>query len=318
MKRSTSRRCLRWVEALVAIAMLVVIAASCYMLHYALAPLRRTADEAYSRLAERAPEVMPWVEQAKGLLRDTVIDYDGERLHAIYLPADTPTTRTAVLVHGYKDCAISMLHIGWLYHQRLGFNILLPDLSAHGESEGDHIGMGWHERHEVERWVEVATSLWHADSVPPRVVLHGISMGAATVMAASGDSLPESVRCIVEDCGYTSAWDEFAGQMHEQFGLSEFPLMYTTSALCRLRYDWSFGEASPLQQVARCQLPMLFIHGGNDTFVPTEMVHSLYAAKPEPKQLWIAPGSAHARSFTDHPQDYERVLRAFLDKHFYN
>ena len=317
MKKSTKRRYFRWIECLVALVMLVVIAASCYMLHYALSPLHRSANEAYERLAERAPQVEPWLQQVRGQLRDTTIDFEGEPLHAIYLPADTPTTNTAVLVHGYKDCAISMLHIGWLYQHRLGFNILLPDLSAHGQSTGDHIGMGWNERHEVEKWIDVATSMWPGDSVPPRVVLHGISMGAATVMSTAGDSLPPCVKAVVEDCGYTSVWDEFSGQMHEQFGLSEFPILYTSSALCRLRYGWSFGEASPLKQVARCHLPMLFIHGGNDTFVPTEMVHRLYAAKPEPKQLWVAPGSEHARAFTDHAEDYERVLRQFLNTYFY-
>lgn len=317
MKKTAKRRYFRWIECLVALAMLAVIAASCYMLHYALSPLHRSASEAYERLAERAPQVEPWLQQVRGQLRDTTIDFQGEPLHAIYLPADTTTANSAVLVHGYKDCAISMLHIGWLYQHQLGFNILLPDLSAHGQSTGDHIGMGWDERHEVEKWIDVATTMWPGDSVPPRVVLHGISMGAATVMSASGDSLPASVKVIVEDCGYTSVWDEFSGQMREQFGLSEFPILYTSSALCRLRYGWSFGEASPLKQVARCRLPMLFIHGGNDTFVPTEMVHRLYAAKPEPKQLWVAPGSEHARAFTDHAEEYERVLRQFLNTYFY-
>ena len=266
MKKSTKRRYFRWIECLVALVMLVVIAASCYMLHYALSPLHRSANEAYERLAERAPQVEPWLQQVRGQLR---------------------------------------------------FNILLPDLSAHGQSTGDHIGMGWNERYEVEKWIDVATSMWPGDSVPPRVVLHGISMGAATVMTTAGDSLPPCVKAVVEDCGYTSVWDEFSGQMREQFGLSEFPILYTSSALCRLRYGWSFGEASPLKQVARCHLPMLFIHGGNDTFVPTEMVHRLYAAKPEPKQLWVAPGSEHARAFTDHAEDYERVLRQFLNTYFY-
>lgn len=66
--------------------------------------------------------------------------------------------------------------------------------------------------------------------------------------------------------------------------------MYTTSALCKLMYGWSFGEASALKQVAKCHKPMLFIHGSKDTFVPTDMVYPLYEAKPQPKQLWIARG----------------------------
>ncbi|MBR6284975.1 MAG: alpha/beta hydrolase [Muribaculaceae bacterium] len=307
----------RWGGALVVLVMLLVIAASCYMLHYALAPLQRSASEAYARLIDRTPQMQPWLQQEKGNLRDTTIIFEGKQLHAIYLPADTPTTCSAVLVHGYKDCSISMLHIGWLYHEHLGLNILLPDLSAHGQSDGDHIGMGWQERRQVAQWAGVAADMWRNDSVPSRVVLHGVSMGAATVMDAAGDSLPTAVKAVIEDCGYTSAWDEFAGQMQEQFGLHEMPLLYTTSALCRVRYGWSFGQASPITQVAKCHLPMLFIHGGNDTFVPTAMVHRLYAAKPQPKALWIAPGSEHARAFTDHEHDYERVVRQFLDTYFY-
>lgn len=306
-------RWLRWSGWIAVAVMLVVIAASCYLLHYALAPLQRSASEAYARLIERAPQLQPWLQQEQSNLRDTTIEFEGKRLHALYLPADTPTACTAILVHGYKDCAISMLNIGSMYHEQLGFNILLPDLSAHGLSGGDHIGMGWNERREVARWVDVATSLWPADSLAPRVVLHGVSMGAAAVMDAAGDPLPEAVKAVIEDCGYTSAWNEFSNRLQEQFGLHEMPLLYVTNALCRVCYGWSFEQASPLTQVAKCNLPMLFIHGGNDTYVPTAMVHQLYAAKPQPKQLWIAPGSEHARAFSDHRDDYEQVVREFLN-----
>lgn len=112
----------------------------------------------------------------------------------------------------------------------------------------------------------------------------------------------------------TSVWDEFACQLREQFGLPPFPLMYTTSALCGAVNGWRFGEASPLAQVARCRRPMLFIHGDADRFVPTEMVYSLYAAKPGPKQLWIGRGSAHAMSYADHPVEYTRVVADFVGR----
>ena len=137
-------------------------------------------------------------------------------------------------------------------------------------------------------------------------------MGAATTMGVAGERLPDYIRCFVEDCGYTSVWDEFACQLRGQFGLPPFPLMYTTSALCRLRYGWTFGEASPLEQVAKCRRPMLFIHGDKDTFVPTWMVYKLYEAKPQPKQLWIAPGSGHAQAYVDHPEEYTETVREFL------
>lgn len=147
------------------------------------------------------------------------------------------------------------------------------------------------------------------------MVLHGISMGAATVMCVSGERLPDYVKCFVEDCGYTSVWDEFEHELDSQFHLPAFPLLYTTSLQCKLRYGWSFGEASPLRQVARCHKPMLFIHGDRDTYVPFAMMQRLYDAKPEPKQMWIARGSIHAMSFRDHPLEYARRVRLFVDQY---
>jgi fermentation-respiration switch protein FrsA (DUF1100 family) len=91
--------------------------------------------------------------------------------------------------------------------------------------------------------------------------------------------------------------------------------MYTTSALCRLRYGWSFGEASSLKQVAKCHKPMLFIHGDNDHFVPSWMVHPLYAAKPQPKELYITHGSQHAQSYRDHRKEYVARIKAFVGRY---
>ena len=293
------------------LAAIIVGAASIYMLNYSLKPQRRSRAEALERLAHHTPVVMAWVDSivASGTLRDTTITLtDGTTRHGYYLPAHTAATRTAVLVHGYKDCALSMMHIGCMYHRDLGYNILLPDLWAHGESTGDHINMGWNERHEVLQWVQVAHTMFHCDTL----VLHGISMGGATVMNVSGEPLPPCIKAIVEDCGYTSVWDEFTAQLDDQFGLPQFPLMYTTSLLCKLRYGWTFGEASPVEQVKKCKVPMLFIHGDDDDFVPTAMVHQVYAAHPGKKQLWLAPGSAHARAYSDHPQEYTQRVKAFL------
>lgn len=292
-------------------------AASDYMLRFSLTPDpgRHDTDSAYAQLFSRMPDMQPWTDSLRqtGRLRDTTITLtDGRRAHAIYLRSDTARGRTALLVHGYKDSSVKFLYLGRMYQRDLGMNILLPDLSAHGQSDGDAIQMGWLDRHDVRRWTEVAHDLFRTGTDTVRIVVHGVSMGAATTMCLSGDTLPAYVSCFVEDCGYTSVWDEFEGQLSEQFSLPAFPLMWTTSALCRLKYGWSFGEASPLRQVARCRRPMLFIHGTNDTFVPTHMVHPLYAAKPQPKELWLAPGSEHARSYTDHPADYTSHVARFL------
>ena len=305
--------------AVVAAVALGLWAASSYMLGYSLGPdpNRRDTDSTYALLYKWLPDMRQWADSLRrgGLLRDTFVAMPGgERHHALYLRADSACGRTAIVVHGYKDCSAKFLFLGRMYHRDMGFNVLLPDLHAHGLSDGGDIGMGWNDRRDLAHWAAVAERLFRSEGHESRIVLHGVSMGAATVMCVSGEDLPPYIRCFVEDCGYTSVWDEFACQLKGQFGLPPFPLMYTTSALCGLRHGWRFGEASPLRQVAKCRRPMLFIHGDRDTFVPTWMVYRLYEAKTGPKRLWIAPGSAHAQAYTDHPAEYTRVVREFCFK----
>ncbi|MCR5179905.1 MAG: alpha/beta hydrolase [Bacteroidaceae bacterium] len=220
--------------------------------------------------------------------------------------------RVAVCIHGWRQQAISILHIARIYHQQLGCDVLLPDLHAHGLSEGETIGMGWKEREDVLHWMKVAAELFDAHDF----IVHGISMGAATTMNVAGEPLPDEVKKIrfVEDCGYTSVWDEFRHELKADFGMSPFPLLYTSSWLCWLRYGWSFSQAAPLDQVAKCPYPMLLIHGDNDTFVPSWMIHPLYEAKPQPKKLWITAGSEHDRSYNDYTEEYVRRVVEFVEK----
>ena len=299
---------------------LLLLGASLYMLDYALKPealetRSRDIPGSYTYLYKDYPELRPWVDglRTARALQDTLIRSErGERLHALYVRAAQPTGKTAVIVHGYTDNAVRMLPIGYLYSRQLGCNILLPDLHAHGESEGEAVRMGWLDRLDVLRWMDTANELF-GDST--RMVVHGISMGAATTMMVSGETLPAYVKCFVEDCGYTSVWDEFSGELKNQFGLPTFPLLDVTSWLCGLRYNWTFREASALEQVKKCTLPMFFIHGDKDDFVPTWMVHPLYEAKPAPKELWLVPGAAHAVSYKENKVEYTRRVRDFTGKY---
>lgn len=306
--------------ALLLLAVTVLAGGSFYMLDFALLPGEmhgRDVQGSYNTVLEENPELRPWLDslmQHRALRDTTVLMRPGERHHALYARAPKPTGRVAVLVHGYKDSAVGMLHIAHIY-ALMGYNVLLPDLHAHGRSEGKAVEMGWNERHDVLRWLAVANSLFADSTGTTRQVVHGISMGAATVMDVSGEAVPAYVKCYVEDCGYTSVWDEFSHQLHDMFGLPEFPLLYTTSALCKARYGWSFGQASPLRQVSRCHRPMLFIHGDADTYVPYAMLRRLYDAKPQPKQLWTGRGSAHARSYQDHRAEYTQVVAGFVGKY---
>ena len=295
----------------VAVFVIALVGGSFYMLDYSLAPdpNRMDTDSCYLQQFEAYPESKEWVDSLKsvGALRDTFLTMPtGERHHAFYV--DRGSSRTAIVVHGWRDCAIKFFWLARIYEHELGYNVVMPELHGCGESEGEAIQMGWKDRLDVMQWMKT----FQADTM----VVHGVSMGAATTMMLSGEQMPEGIKDLrfVEDCGYTCVWDEFAGQLKEQFGLPEFPLMHSTSMLCKLRYGWSFDEASALKQVSKCHYPMLFIHGDADTFVPSQMVYPLYEAKPEPKQLWVASGAEHAQSYKEHKTEYISLIRAFVGR----
>ena len=180
------------------------------------------------------------------------------------------------------------------------------------DAEGRAIRMGWLDRLDVLRWMEVADTLFGGNT---QMVVHGISMGAATTMMVAGESQRPYVKCFVEDCGYTSVWDEFSNELKTSFELPAFPLMHTASWLCDLKYGWNFREASALAQVAKCELPMLFIHGDADDYVPTRMVYPLYGAKPGDKELWVVPGASHANSYRDNREEYTRRVGEFVGRY---
>ena len=216
------------------------IGGSFYMLNLSLTPdgkiLSKDADS-YPFMYRNYPFLRSWVDSLRQVnaLKDTfIVNPHGIQLHAYYVAAPRPTNKTAVIVHGYTDNAIRMFMIGYLYNRDLGFNILLPDLQHQGESEGRAIQMGWKDRLDVLQWMNITNSIF-GDST--QMVVHGISMGGATTMMVSGEEQQPFVKCFVEDCGYTSVWDEFSHELKSSFGLPPFPLMYTTSWLCERSTD---------------------------------------------------------------------------------
>lgn len=306
-----------WISLGVILLLLIGIlaGASFYMVDYSLRPHQYTLEESLKSMKRDYPQIVPWVDslQANQALKDTfIVAPDGVKMHAIYAYAQQPTKRTAVIVHGYTDNSYEMLHLGYMYNHSLDYNILLPDLRYAGLTEGDAIQMGWLDRKDVMQWIGELPALF-GDSI--NVAVHGISMGAATTMMLSGEKLPGYVKCFVEDCGYTSVWDQFKKELDAQFGLPPFPLMYTASWVCNWQCGWNFQEASAEEQVKKCHQPMLFIHGDKDDYVPTWMVYDVYKAKPEPKEMWITEGVTHARSYKTYPKEYTEKVSAFMDKY---
>lgn len=214
-----------------------------------------------------------------------------------------------VAVHGYTGKRTDMYGIASFYAAR-GWNVLAPDMRSHGESDGSYIGMGWLDRKDILKWLEYIVG----QDAQARIILHGISMGGAAVMMTSGEELPPQVKGIVEDCGYTSVWDIFSDELSYLFHLPDFPVLYVTDLMARLRAGYGFREASALRQVAKSKVPIMFIHGSDDSFVHTDMVYELYDACQSPKDLLVVQGAKHGQSYAADPKLYFETVFAFFER----
>lgn len=298
--------------------LLVTFGISYYIVHWGLSPSDRNEKETYDYMYSEYPHLKQWVRRLNSnqQLSETYIwSDDSLKLHGYFIPADKPTNNTAIVIHGHKNCAVGMLHIAYMYSKNLHFNVLLPELRAHGGSEGDHIGMGWEDRKDIQRWIAEAPRIFNNDSL--KIVVHGISMGAATTMMLAGDKTPDYVICFVEDCGFTSAWDAFSYVANTRYHCPTFPFMHLANRISKWMYGFDMHEASAIEQIKKAEKPMLFIHGQNDHYVPYEMVHELYKAKPRNKFIWEAPNARHARSYHDYPREYTQQVKAFVNSYLY-
>ncbi len=257
-----------------------------------------------------APDTV-WVE-SQPLENLTMKSHDGLLLRGYYLAASVPTPKTVVLAHGYTGSAKrDVASFARMYHEQFGFNVLMPDDRGHGASEGKYIGFGWADRLDYLQWIDYVLQRVGQDA---QIVLHGISMGGATVLMVSGEPLPEQVKCIVSDCAYTSVKDILTHQARRMYKLPPFPLMPLTSLVCKLHAGYFFGEASALQQVRKNSRPVLFIHGADDAFVPAKMMHHLYEACPTYKEEWLVPGAGHGLAYTTDTAGYRRKANEFVQR----
>ncbi|MGF9695480.1 MULTISPECIES: alpha/beta hydrolase [Paenibacillus] len=241
----------------------------------------------------------------------SILSHDGLKLQGTWLASADKSRPTVILAHGYSGKGREMAGFARFYVEKRGCSVLMPDDRAHGQSEGHVIGFGWLDRKDYVDWVN-----WVIDKVGKQtdIVLHGISMGGATVLMTGGEPLPAQVKAIVSDCAYTSVKDELTFQLKQLYKLPAFPFIPVTSLISRWKAGYSFKEASALKQLAKVQVPVLFIHGEADTFVPTEMVYRLYEACPTEKELLIIPRAGHGTAFQVDRSRYVEVLESFLNK----
>lgn len=262
---------------------------------------------AYAEFAESIPVAAQWLKKHNA--QDVYTQsFDGLRLAGKWVPAENPKA-TIILFHGYHTHYLhDFAGIFSLYHS-IGLNLLLVNQRAHGASEGKYITFGVRERKDVRSWVEFHNRTHGMDNV----FLGGMSMGASTVLFAAGDELPPNVRGISADCGFSSPAEIMAHVIRRSFHLPPklvLPLMNVwTSSVGGFRL-WECDTRSTL---AKTKIPVIFIHGTADTFVPCDMSRAGYAACTSPKEILEVEGAGHGRSYLFEP---ERLTQALVD--FFN
>lgn len=232
---------------------------------------------------------------------------DHLQLHSYYIEQESDVYM--IMVHGYRGDGTTILSpIKQMKKQ--GYNLLIPDLRGHGQSEGDYIGMGWDDRLDILLWIDYILQ----KNANASIILYGVSMGGATVMNVSGEDLPSQVKAIIEDCGYTSVWDVFKAHFDMTLWQSEIAL-HMASLVTKMRAGYYLGEVQPIEQVKKSQTPLLFIHGECDDFVPVSMVDELYEAAHCPKEKLIVKGAGHANSCSVDSELYYETIFRFIDKY---
>ena len=233
---------------------------------------------------------------------------NGEILRGSVITPPNTNGKLLIACHGAHSSGIGEFCFAMPYFYREGYTVLMPEHRGCGESDGKFLGYGTHESKDTLLWLEYARKRFPELNI----YLYGVSMGGATVLMMSDKINDPAVKGVIADCSYTSAWDEFSYQLKTSFHLPNFLMLHTCNLICRLICGYDFRDASPVKAVRNSSLPVLFIHGAADDFVPQFMQDELYAVCPTRKEKLTVDGAVHARSYYTDPAAYESAMESFI------
>ena len=288
--------------ALIILAVLVVlaIAAGFFFASSSMSIRRQTLDEA--RKWQEDHYDLSWYDPLEKT-EYQVTSYDGYVLNAELISNPIPADKYVLLSHGYTDNRFGSLKYTKMYLD-LGFNVIVYDLRGHGENEPTFCTYSVRERKDL-----IALIRDCRDRYQPAVLgIHGESLGAATSIACLEDK--PQIDFVVADCGFSDISNVLKGgvkSMHLPEGL--VPL---ASVCARLRYGYSYDMMRPIDSLADNEIPILFIHGAEDSFILPENSERMEKETKGYSELHLIPGAAHAASVLTAPEEYQEIVEAFL------
>lgn len=273
-----------------------------------------TSDDGSSENEKKkvAEENLRWLENY-GYETYTMVNDRGQKLCGYLMKPEKESKIYVFGAHGYRSNGRGeWCHYAKHWVEELGYNMFFVDHQAAGESEGRYVGFSSYESKDALKWLGFMLTEFGSDI---QIILHGISMGSATVMLMTGSGeLPENVRFTIADCGFTSAYDEFASKL-KPLHMPEISLSFI-NAINRRKAGYDFRkDTNALEAVKKAKIPILFVHGGKDDFVPTYMGYQLHeACSSEYKDILIVPEADHARSYYFGKNEYDAKIDEFIAK----
>ena len=236
-----------------------------------------------------------------------ITSFDGLVLRGRYYEAH-PGAPIELMMHGYRGTSERDLSAGIFRAHNLGHNALLVDHRASGTSDGKVITFGVNEKRDCLDWIAFMTDHFGSEQ---KIILTGISMGAATVMLASAEDLPGNVIGVLADCGYTSA-EKIIAKVIRDMKLPVPLLMPFVRLGARLFGKFDLKAADATAALRKAKVPVIFYHGESDGFVPCEMSRENYEACITRKELVTIPGADHGLCYMQAPERYEKTLGEFF------
>lgn len=233
---------------------------------------------------------------------------DGEKLVG-HLHRCENAKRLIIAMHGWRSsCWSDFGVISEFWHEN-GCSVLYAEQRGQGASGGEYMGFGLTERFDCLDWANWANQNGFSN-LP--VYLCGISMGASTVLMAAGLDLPENVHGIMADCGFTSPHAIFKHVMENNLHLYYRGITAAiANDMCKKKIQIGAKDYSCTDAMKECKIPVIFVHGTDDKFVPVEMTYENYKACAAPKRLLIVPGAEHGMSYLVNKNEYQKAVLDF-------
>ena len=308
-----------FIFALLFLAVAILFLLLCYVA-FRIACVRSNPSDKVRETLIASKEFEPWRERFK-TTRETlesedaepiyIKSFDGLLLHAKLIKG-TRDDRLLIFMHGYRSSYYSDFGVSLDYYKSLGFNILLVDQRAHDKSDGRYITYGVLEKFDCKSWINKGIELFGPDV---DIVICGISMGASTVLMSAGLQLPENVKAIIADCGFTSPYEIVKLTTKKVNKHIPSFVVDIINFFCRVLAGFDLKEDNTMSALQKTNIPVIFIHGTRDDFVPPEMTMRNFETCASEKELLMIPKATHGTAFLYAEERYKERMTAFVEKY---